>query len=136
MKSAQSDRAMTLATLVALVIAEWSFVASLVSAIYGSNAVGVNSFWQLPSLLSLPRLLVGLCAGLVLAVVDSRAMRLAVLGAYGVLLLWSFDRHEIYVRWSDADAVAVGVVPYATGLIGMGLGFALRRPIRHRLNLS
>jgi hypothetical protein len=50
--------------------------------------------------------------------------------------VWSFARHEVYVRWSDVHAVVQAVVPYAAGLVGMGLGFALRGPIRRRLNLN
>jgi hypothetical protein len=123
-----------MAILVVLVISEWAFVSPQVFAIFSSDAV--DSPWRLMSLLSLPRFLVGFCAGLVFAIVDSRAVRFAALGAYGVLLLWSFGRHETYVRWSDVHAVALAVVPYAAGLVGMGLGFALRRPIRRRLNLN
>ena len=134
MKSAQLDRAVTMTVLVVLVITEWSFVSPQVFDILASDAV--DSFWRLLPLLGLPRLLVGLCAGLVLGVVDSRAMRFVALGAYAVLLLWSFARHETYVLWSDPHAVAMAVVPYAAGLLGMGLGFALRRPIRRRLNLN
>ena len=134
MKSAQSDRAVAMAILVVLVMAESAFVGPQVFGILLSDAV--DSYWRLLALLSLPRLLVGLCAGLVFAVVDSRAMRLIILAAYGVLLLWSFARREIYVLWSDAHAVAHAVVPYAAGLVGMGLGFALRRPVRRRLNLN
>src|SRR5688500_11442336 len=103
MRSAQSDRAVTMATLVVLVIAEWSFVGPQVFAFFSSDAV--DSYWRLLPLLSLPRLVLGLCAGLVLAVVDSRAMRFVALGAYGVLLLWAFARHETYVLWSDPHAV-------------------------------
>jgi uncharacterized membrane protein len=134
MKSAQSDRAVAMAILVVLVMAELAFVGPQVFEILLSDAV--DSYWRLLPLLSLPRLLVGLSAGLVFAVVDSRAMRLIVLAAYGALLLWSFARREIYVLWSDAHAVAYAVVPYAAGLVGMGLGFALRRPVRRRLNLK
>jgi hypothetical protein len=134
MKAKQSDRTVTMAVLVVLVVAEWVFVGPRVFAILSSDAV--DSAWRLLPLLSLPRFLMGLCAGVVLAVVDSRAMRFVALGAYGVLLLWSFARQETYVRWSDAHAVALAVVPYAAGLVGMGVGFALRRPIRRRLNLK
>ena len=134
MKTVQSDRAVTMAILVVLVIAEWTFVSAQVFGILSSDAV--DSAWRLFPMLSLPRLLVGLCAGLVLAVVDSRAMRFVAFGAYGALLLWSFARHEVYVRWSDVHAVAQAVVPYAAGLAGMGLGFALRGPIRRRLKLN
>ena len=123
-----------MAILIVLVIAESSFVGPQVSAILASDAV--ESVWRLLPLLSLPRLLVGLCAGLVFAVVDSRAMRWVALGAYGVLLLWSFARHETYVRWSNAHAVAQAVVPYAAGLAGMALGLALRRPVRRWLKLN
>ncbi len=133
MRSAQSDRAVTMATLVVLVIAEWSFVGPQVFAFFSSDAV--DSYWRLLPLLSLPRLVLGLCAGLVLAVVDSRAMRFVALGAYGVLLLWAFARQETYVLWSDPRAIGQAVVPYAAGLVGMGLGFALRRLVRRRLNL-
>lgn len=134
MKAVQSDRAVAMAILVILVIAESAFVSPQVSAILSSDAV--DSLWRLIPTLSLPRFLVGLCAGLVFAVVDSRAMRFAALGAYGALLLWSFARREVYVHWSDVHAVALAVVPYAAGLLGMAVGFALRRPIRRRLNLS
>jgi hypothetical protein len=134
MKTVQSDRSVTMAILVVLVIAEWTFVSAQVFGILSSDAV--DSAWRLFPMLSLPRLLVGLCAGLVLAVVDSRAMRWVAFGAYGVLLVWSFARHEVYVRWSDVHAVVQAVVPYAAGLVGMGLGFALRGPIRRRLNLN
>jgi hypothetical protein len=122
-----------MAVLVALVIAEWSFVGPQVFAFYSSDAA--DSYWRLLPLLSLPRLLLGVCAGLVFAVVDSRAMRFMALGVYGVLLLWAFARQETYVLWSDPHAVGQAVVPYAAGLVGMGLGFALRRLIRRRLNL-
>jgi hypothetical protein len=134
MKSPQSDRAVTMAILVVLVIAEWSFVSPQLFAILSSEAV--DSPWRLIPMLSLPRFLVGLCAGLVFAVVHSRGMRFAALGAYAVLLLWSFFRSEVYVRWSDAHAVAVAIVPYAAGLVGLAVGFALRSPIRRRLNLN
>jgi hypothetical protein len=134
MKPAQSDRAVTMAILVVLVMAESAFVSPQVFEILSSDAV--DSAWRLLPLLSLPRVLVGLCAGLVFAVVDSRAMRFVALGTYGVLLVWSFARQEVYVRWSDTYAVAQAVVPYAAGLAGMGLGFALRGPIRRRLNLK
>jgi hypothetical protein len=134
MKSAQSDRAVAMAILVVLIIAELAFVGPQVFGILASDAV--DSAWRLLPLLGLPRLLVGLCAGLVFAVVDGRAIRLVALGAYGALLLWSFARHEAYVLWSDVHAVTQAVVPYAAGLVGMGLGFALRRPVRRRLNLN
>jgi hypothetical protein len=134
MKSTQSDRAVTMAILVVLVIAEWAFVSPQLFAILSSDAV--DSPWRLIPMLSLPRFLVGLCAGLVFAVVHSRAMRLAALGVYAVLLLWSFARSEVYVRWSDVHAAALAVVPYAAGLVGMAVGFALRSPIRRRLNLN
>ncbi|HKQ13330.1 MAG TPA: hypothetical protein VJT80_07825 [Steroidobacteraceae bacterium] len=123
-----------MAILVVLVIAEWAFVSPQLFAILSSDAV--DSPWRLIPMLSLPRFLVGLCAGLVFAVVYSRAMRLAALGAYVVLLLWSFVRSDVHVRWSDVHAVVLAIVPYAAGLVGMALGFALRRPIRRRLNLS
>jgi hypothetical protein len=134
MKSAHSDRAVAMAILVVLVMAELAFVGPQVFGILSSDAV--DSYWRLLPLLSVPRLLVGLCAGLVFALVDSRAIRFVALGAYAVLLLWSFARHGIHVLWSDPRAVAQAVVPYAAGLAGMGLGFALRRPIRRRLNLN
>jgi hypothetical protein len=134
MKTVQFDRAVVMAVLVVLVMAEVTFVGAQVFGILASDAV--DSPWRLFPMLSLPRLLVGLCAGLVLAVVDGRAMRFVAFGAYGVLLLWSFARHEVYVRWSELHAVAQAVVPYAAGLVGMGLGFALRGPIRRRLNLN
>ena len=120
MKSAQSDRAVAMAILVVLVIAELAFVSPQVFGILSSDAV--ESAWRLLPLLSLPRLLVGLCAGLVFAVVDSRAIRFIALGAYGALLLWSFARHEVYVLWSEVHAVAPAIVPYVAGLIGNGSG--------------
>ena len=134
MKGAHSDRAMAMAILIVLVIAEWAFVSPQLFAILSSDAV--DSPWRLLPLLSLPRFLVGLCAGLVFAVVDSRPMRLAALGAYGCLLLWSFARQEVHVRWSDVHAVALAIVPYAAGLVGMTIGFVLRGPIRRRLKLN
>jgi len=134
MKPAQSDRAVTMSILVVLVMAESAFVSPQVFGILSSDAV--DSAWRLLPLLSLPRFLVGLCAGPVFAGGDSRAMRFVALGAYGALLMWSFARQEVYVRWSDAYAIAQAVVPYAAGLTGMGLGFALRRPIRRRLDLN
>jgi hypothetical protein len=66
MKSTQSDRAVTMASLIVLVIAEWSFVSPQMFAILASDAV--DSAWRLLPLLSLPRLLVGFCGGLVLAI--------------------------------------------------------------------
>lgn len=123
-----------MAILVVLVIAEWAFVSPQVFAILSSDAV--DSAWRLLPMLTLPRFLVGLCAGLVFAIVDSRAMRFAALAAYAALLLWSFARQEVYVRWSDVHAVALAVVPYVAGLLGMAVGFALRRAIRRRLNLQ
>ena len=132
MKAKQSDRTVTMAVLVVLVVAEWVFVGPRVFAILSSDAV--DSAWRLP-LLGLPRLMVGLCAGLVLAVVDSRAMRVVAFGAYATLLLWSFARREVYVHWSDVYAVAQAVIPYVAGLVGMGVGFALRRVVRRQLNL-
>ena len=123
-----------MAILVVLVIAEWAFVSPQVFAILSSDAV--DSAWRLLPMLTLPRFLVGLCAGLVFAIVDSRAMRFAGLAAYAALLLWSFARQEVYVRWSDVHAVALAVVPYVAGLLGMAVGFALRRAIRRRLNLQ
>jgi hypothetical protein len=134
MKAGQSDRPVAMAILVVLVIAEWSFVSPQLFAILSSDAV--DSSWRLLPMLSLPRFLVGLCAGLVFAVVESRAIRFAALAAYAALLLWSFARQEVYVRWSDVHSVALAVVPYAAGVIGMAVGFALRRPIRRRLNLK
>ena len=132
MKAKQSDRTVTMAVLVVLVVAEWVFVGPRVFAILSSDAV--DSAWRLP-LLGLPRLMVGFCAGLVLAVVDSRAMRVVAFGAYATLLLWSFARREVYVHWSDVYAVAQAVIPYVAGLVGMGVGFALRRVVRRQLNL-
>ena len=129
MKAKQSDRTVTMAVLVVLVVAEWVFVGPRVFAILSSDAV--DSAWRL----GLPRLMVGLCAGLVLAVVDSRAMRVVAFGAYATLLLWSFARREVYVHWSDVYAVAQAVIPYVAGLVGMGVGFALRRVVRRQLNL-
>ena len=134
MKAGQSDRPVAMAILVVLVIAEWSFVSPQLFAILSSDAV--DSSWRLLPMLSLPRFLVGLCAGLVFAVVESRAIRFAALAAYVVLLLWSFARNDVQVRWSDVHAVALAVVPYAAGLVGMAVGFALRRPVRRRLNLQ
>jgi hypothetical protein len=134
MKAGQSDRPVAMAILVVLVIAEWSFVSPQLFAILSSDAV--DSSWRLLPMLSLPRLLVGVCAGLVFAVVESRAIRFAALAAYAVLLLWSFARNDVHVRWSDMHAVALAVVPYAAGLLGMAVGFALRRPVRRRLNLK
>ena len=134
MKAGQSDRAVAMSILVVLVIAEWAFVSPQVFAILSSDAV--DSAWRLIPMLTLPRFLVGLCAGLVFAVVDSGAMRFAALAAYAALLLWSFARQEVYVRWSDVHAVALAVVPYVAGLLGMAVGFALRRAIRRRLNLQ
>lgn len=133
MKPKQSDRTVTMAVLVVLVVAEWVFVGPRVFAILSSDAV--DSAWTLLPLLGLPRLMVGLCAGLVLAVVDSRAMRVVAFGTYAALLLWSFARREVYVHWSDVYAVAQAVIPYVAGLVGMGVGFALRRVVRRRLNL-
>ena len=63
-------------------------------------------------------------------------MRFAALAAYAALLLWSFARQDVHVRWSDVHAVALAVVPYVAGLLGMAVGFALRRAIRRRLNLK
>ncbi len=123
-----------MAVLVALVAAEWVFVGPQILAIFSSDAA--ESFWRLLPLLGVPRLIVGLCAGLVLAVVDNRAMRVVAFFAYVALLLWSFFRHEVYVLWSDPHAVAQAVIPYAVGLVGMGIGFALRSPVRRRLKLK
>jgi hypothetical protein len=123
-----------MAVLVVLVMAEWGFVSAQVFGILSSDAV--DSPWRLLPLLSLPRFLVGLCAGLVLAVVDSRAMRWVALGAYCVLLIWSFASHETYVLWSHPRAAGQAIAPYAGGLAGMGLGFVLRRSVRRRLNLK
>ena len=133
MKAKQSDRTVTMAVLVVLVVAEWVFVGPRVFAILSSDAV--DSAWTLLPLLGVPRFMVGLCAGLVLAVVDSRAMRVVAFGTYATLLLWSFARREVYVHWSDVYAGAQAVIPYVAGLAGMGLGFALRRVVRRRLNL-
>jgi hypothetical protein len=133
MKPKESDRTVTMAVLVVLVVAEWAFVGQLVFGIFSSDAV--DSPWRLLPLLAVPRFMLGLCAGLVLAIVDSRAMRVVAFFAYVALLLWSFARHETYVLWSDAHAVAQAVIPYAAGLVGMGVGFALRRVVRRRLNL-
>jgi hypothetical protein len=130
----QSDRSVTMAVLVALVAAEWSFVGPQVFAILSSDAV--DSMWRLLPLLGVPRLVVGLCAGLVLAVVDNRAMRVVAFVAYVALLLWSFFRSEVYVHWSNPYAVAQALIPYAAGLVGMGIGFALRGPVRRRLKLK
>jgi hypothetical protein len=134
MKSMQSDRTVTMTVLVVLVVTEWGFVGPQVFAIFLSDAV--DSMWRLLPLLGVPRLIVGLCAGLVLAVVDNRVMRVVALCAYAALLLWTFFRSEVYVLWSDPYAVAQAVIPYAAGLIGMGIGFALRRPVRRRLKLK
>ena len=133
MKPKQSDLTVTMAVLIVLLAADWVFVSPQVFAILASDAV--ESLWRLLPLLSVPRLIVGLCAGLVLAVVDNRTMRWVAFGAYAVLLLWSFARHETYVDWRDPHAAARAVIPYVAGLAGMGLGFALRRPVRRRLNL-
>jgi hypothetical protein len=73
---------------------------------------------------------------LVLAVVDNRAMRVAAFFTYVALLLWSFFRSEVYVHWRDAYAVAQALIPYAAGLVGMAVGFALRGPVRRRLKLK
>jgi hypothetical protein len=62
-------------------------------------------------------------------------MRVVAFGAYATLLLWSFARREVYVHWSDVYAVAQAVIPYVAGLVGMGVGFALRRVVRRQLNL-
>jgi hypothetical protein len=133
MKPMQSDRTVTMAVLAVLVVAESVFVGPRVFAILSSDAV--DSAWRLLPLLGLPRFMVGLCAGLVLAVVDSRAMRVVAFCTYAALLLWSFFRREVYVHWSDVYAVAQAVIPHIAGLVGMGLGFALRRVVRRRLNL-
>ena len=129
----QSDRSVTMAVLVALVAAEWSFVGPQLFGIFSSDAV--DSAWRLP-MLSVPRFILGLCAGLVLAVVDNRAMRVAAFFTYVALLLWSFFRSEVYVHWRDAYAVAQALIPYAAGLVGMAVGFALRGPVRRRLKLK
>jgi hypothetical protein len=52
------------------------------------------------------------------------------------LLVWSFARSEVYVHWRDAYAVAQALIPYAAGLVGMGIGFALRGPVRRKLKLK
>jgi hypothetical protein len=130
----QSDRSVTMAVLVALAAAEWAFVGPQVFAIFSSDAV--DSMWRLLPLLGLPRLIIGLCAGLVLAVVDNRAMRVVAFFTYVALLLWSFFRSDIYVHWRDVYAVAQVVIPYAAGLVGMGIGFALRGPVRRSLKLK
>jgi uncharacterized membrane protein YfcA len=130
----QSDRSVTMAVLVALAAAEWAFVGPQVFAIAASDAA--DSMWRLLPLLGMPRLIIGLCAGLVLAVVDNRAMRVVALLTYIVLLLWSFYRSDVYVRWRDLYAVAQVVIPYASGLVGMGIGFALRGPVRRSLNMK
>jgi hypothetical protein len=72
----------------------------------------------------------------VLAVVDNRAMRVAAFLTYVVLLLWSFVRSDVYVRWRDVYSVAQVVIPYAGGLVGMAIGFALRSPVRRSLKLK
>jgi hypothetical protein len=133
MKPKQSDRTVTMAVLVVLVVTESAFVNPRLFAILSSDAV--DSAWRLLPLLGVPRLMVGLCAGLVLAVVDSRAMRVVAFCAYAALLLWSFSLREVYVHWSDTYSAAQAVIPYAAGLAGMGVGFALRGPVRRRLNL-
>lgn len=130
----QSDRSVTMAVLVALVAAEWFFVGPQVFAILASDAV--DSMWRLLPLLGVPRLVVGLCAGLVLAVVDNRAMRVVAFFAYAALLVWSFVRSEVYVDWRDAYVVAQVLIPYAAGLVGMGIGFLLRGPVRRSLKLK
>jgi len=130
----QSDRSVTMAVLVALVAAEWSCVGPQVFGIFSSDAV--DSAWRLLPMLIVPRFILGLGAGLVLAVVDNRAMRVAAFFAYVALLVWSFFRSEVYVHWRDAYAVAQALIPYAAGLVGMGIGFLLRGPVRRRLNLK
>jgi len=72
----------------------------------------------------------------VLAVVDNRAMRVVAFFTYVALLLWSFVRSDVYVHWRDTYAAAQAVIPYAAGLVGMGIGFALRRPVRRSLKLE
>lgn len=130
----QSDRSVTMAVLVMLVVIEWAFVSPQVFSILSSDAA--DSAWRLLPLLGVPRLIVGLCAGLVLAVVDNRGMRVVAFFAYVALLLWSFGRSEVDVLWSNTYAAAQAVIPYAAGLFGMGIGFALRRPVRRRLKLN
>jgi hypothetical protein len=130
----QSDRSVTMSVLGALVVSELAFVSPQLLGIFSSDAV--DSAWRLLPLLSVPRFILGLCAGLVLAVVDRRAMRVVAFGAYVALLVWSFERSEIYVRWRDTYAVAQALIPYAAGLVGLGAGFALRGPVRRRLNLK
>lgn len=130
----QSDRSVTMAVLVALAAAEWAFVGPQVFAIVSSEAA--DSAWRLLLLLGLPRLIIGLCAGLVLAVVDNRSMRVVALLVYVALLLWSFARSEGFVRWRETYAVAQAVIPYAAGLAGMGIGFALRRAVRRSLKMK
>jgi uncharacterized membrane protein len=130
----QSDRSVTMAVLVMLVVIESLFVSPQVFSILSSDAA--DSAWRLLPLLGVPRLIVGLCAGLVLAVVDNRSMRVVACCAYVALLLWSFGRSEVYVLWSNTYAAAQAVIPYAAGLVGMGIGFLLRGPVRRRLKLK
>ena len=62
---------------------------------------------------------------------QNRAWFVGISAIYCILLLVRFRQSEVFVNWGDAIAVSRAVLPYLAGLLGLGLGFLLRRKQRH-----
>lgn len=88
--------------------------------------------WMALPLVAAPRLVVGLIAGIAVAMLAGIAPSIASLVVYAALLFWSFHRFEAYVDWSIAPAIVSAVSPYVSGLIGMAGGIGIGRAMKRR----
>lgn len=52
---------------------------------------------------------------------------LLVIALYAVLLLVRFNQGEVYVNWEDTVAGVRATLPYLAGLVGIAMGFWVRR---------
>jgi hypothetical protein len=106
-------------------VLEFLLVPRLVSGLLLQSAQW--PIWAHLLVISVPRLL--LMAVLVAALGPFRWR--AVVGVfivlYAVLVLVRFNQGEVYVNWEDAVAGSRATLPYLAGLVGIAMGFLVRR---------
>ena len=77
--------------------------------------------------ISVPRLLLIAVLVAVLGPYRNRAWLAGFAVLYAVFLFVRFRQSEVYVNWDDVVAASRATLPYLAGMVGLGIGLAVRR---------
>jgi hypothetical protein len=89
--------------------------------------------WAHLLVISLPRLLLMTVLVAALGPFRSRALFGAFVVLYAALLFFRFRQVELYINWEDPVAWSRATLPYVGGLIGVAVGFWMRKGRSPRL---